>query len=151
MLAAFRLDHEGTVNFMTQVTRWEGPPPAFLSRRLRGRRVKAHQQERIALVNQHTRCTGPLKVCDASLYVFEYFLEMIRSAAEVHTDRLHCMLLAVMLGKPTFAYSTAYGKLEAVCEHSLKDRAHVQFVGDMRPSPSGARQLSLASAHVPQT
>jgi exopolysaccharide biosynthesis predicted pyruvyltransferase EpsI len=69
-----------------------------------------------------------VNVCDASVCQFEYFVEVIRSAAEVHTDRLHCMLLAAMLGKRVFAYSTAYGKLEAVYEHSVKEWAHVEFV-----------------------
>ena len=60
-------------------------------------------------------------------------MEIVRSAAEVHTDRLHCMLLAVMLGKPTFAYPTAYAKLEAVYAHSVRPWAHVEFVTELEP------------------
>jgi exopolysaccharide biosynthesis predicted pyruvyltransferase EpsI len=60
-------------------------------------------------------------------------MEIVRSAAEVHTDRLHCMLLAAMLGKPTFAYPTAYTKLEAVYAHSVRQWAHVQFVTELEP------------------
>ena len=70
--------------------------------------------EWINQVARNTRSAKPIKVCDASSLLLEYFLEIVRCAAEVHTDRLHCMLLAAMLGKPTFAYPTAYGKLEAV-------------------------------------
>lgn len=133
VLAAFRQDHEARVHIGTRRTRWENLLPFFVCSRLRNRRVSAHQKNRIALVTRHTRRTEPVRVCDASLSVFECFLEIVRSASEVHTDRLHCMLLAVMLGKPTFAYPTAYGKLESVYAHSLKGRAHVEFVEDAQP------------------
>lgn len=56
-----------------------------------------------------------------------YFFEILRGAKEVHTDRLHCML-AAMLEKPVFAYPTTFKKLESVYEHSLKDWAQVEFV-----------------------
>jgi exopolysaccharide biosynthesis predicted pyruvyltransferase EpsI len=59
-------------------------------------------------------------VRDAARDTVDVFVETVRDAAEVHTDRLHVMLLAVMLGKPVIAYQTLYGKLEAVYEHSLK-------------------------------
>ena len=84
-------------------------------------------------MNQGTRSTRPLRVCDASTYPLPYFLETVRSADEVHTDRLHVMLLAAMLGKPTFAYPTSFGKLEAIYEHSLKSWAHVEFIRDAKP------------------
>ena len=38
-----------------------------------------------------------------------------------------------MLGKPTFAYPTAYAKLEAVYAHSVRQWAHVQFVTELEP------------------
>lgn len=136
VLAAFRRDHEAVMHFGTRRTCWESLLPFFLCRRIRRRRVDSHRENRIALVTQHTRRTEPIRVCDASRDTFERFLEIVRSASEVHTDRLHCMLLAVMLGKPTFAYQTAFCKLEAICEHSLKGRAHVKFVTDAR-SPAG--------------
>ncbi len=150
VLAAFRRDHEAVVHFGTRRILWESLLPFFLCRRIRRRRVDTHREDRIALVTQHTRRAEPVRVCDASRDIFEHFLEIVRSAAEVHTDRLHCMLLAVMLGKPTFAYQTAYGKLEAICEHSLRGRAPVEFVKDTRSLPSGARRFPLASARVPQ-
>lgn len=55
-------------------------------------------------------------------------IEIVRSASEVRTDRLHCMLSAVMPGKPTLACPTAYGKLEGVYEHGVKPWAEVTFV-----------------------
>jgi exopolysaccharide biosynthesis predicted pyruvyltransferase EpsI len=69
-------------------------------------------------------------VCDVSSYPLPYFLETVRSAEEVHTDRLHVMLLAAMLGKRTFAYPTTFRKLEAVYEHSMQDWTHVEFIRD---------------------
>jgi len=49
----------------------------------------------------------------------------VRRSKEVHTDRLHAMLVSVMLGKPVFAYETLDQKLEAVYEHSLRGRPGV--------------------------
>lgn len=148
VLAAFRRDHEAVVHLGTRRTRWESLLPFFLCRRLRNQRVNTHRENRIALVTQHTRRVEPVRVCDASRDTFERFLEIVRSASEVHTDRLHCMLLAVMLGKPTFAYQTAFGKLEAICEHSVKGRAHVEFVNDASALPNRAGRHSPASAPV---
>jgi exopolysaccharide biosynthesis predicted pyruvyltransferase EpsI len=150
VLAAFRRDHEAVVHLGTHRTRWESLLPFFLCRRLRNRRMDAHREDRIALVTGHTRRAEPVRVCDASRCVFEYFLEIVRSACEVHTDRLHCMLLAVMLGKPTFAYQTAYRKLEAICEHSLKGRAHVEFVTDARSRAGDAERPAPTPACAPQ-
>ncbi|HON92319.1 MAG TPA: polysaccharide pyruvyl transferase family protein [Sedimentisphaerales bacterium] len=133
VLAAFRQDHEASMNRKSRMLRLSGLLPHFIWRRIRSRWTETHQQGRFAIVTRRAGKTDPLKVCDASLWVFECFLEIVRSASEVHTDRLHCMLLAVMLGKPTFAYPTAYGKLESVYAHSLKGRAHVEFVEDAQP------------------
>jgi exopolysaccharide biosynthesis predicted pyruvyltransferase EpsI len=151
VLAAFRRDHEAVVHVGTRRTRWESLLPFFLCRRIRRRRVDAHREDRIALVTQHTQRAEPMRVCDASRDIFERFLEIVRSASEVHTDRLHCMLLAVMLGKPTFAYQTAYGKLEAIYEHSIKDRAHVEVVRDAPVPPDRTGRPPLASAPAART
>jgi exopolysaccharide biosynthesis predicted pyruvyltransferase EpsI len=67
---------------------------------------------------------------DAPMMSFESFVESVRRASEVHTDRLHCMIMALLLGKQTFAYATAYSKLEGVYEHSIKSWADVTFVRD---------------------
>ncbi len=84
-----------------------------------------------AKVIQDMSSTRPLRVCDVSTYPLPYFLETVRSAHEVHTDRLHVMLVAAMLGKPTFAYGTCFRKLEAIYEHSVKSWAHVEFINDV--------------------
>jgi exopolysaccharide biosynthesis predicted pyruvyltransferase EpsI len=133
VLAAFRLDHEATMNLSGRMLRRENLLPPFISRRIRKRWIANHQQKRLALAARHASRTEPLKVCDASQCSFEYFIDLVRSASEVHTDRLHCLMLAVMLGKPTFAYPTAYRKIEAVYAHSLKGRAHVEFVEGTHP------------------
>jgi exopolysaccharide biosynthesis predicted pyruvyltransferase EpsI len=55
------------------------------------------------------------------------FLDLVRGAAEVHTNRLHVMIAACLLGKKTFGYATSYGKLEAVYDHSVRQWADVTF------------------------
>ncbi len=57
---------------------------------------------------------------DVSKNNFEYFVDRIRRASVVHTNRLHGMILAVLLGKPVVAYPTTFRKLEDVFEHSLR-------------------------------
>ena len=68
------------------------------------------------------------------------FYDIIRQAKEVHTDRLHVMLMAAMLGKRVIAYATSYGKLESVYERSLAGWADVTFrqTVDQRPVPTHA-------------
>ncbi len=146
VLAAFRADHEGAAGPAGRMGRYASLLPAFLSRRMKRRWAETRQREWIAQVARNTRSDKPIKVCDASKYVLEYFFEIVRCAAEVHTDRLHCMLLAAMLGKPTFAYPTAYGKLEAIYAHSVKDWAPVECVGGTEPaSRESAGQTAVAS------
>jgi len=128
VLAAFRNDFEGARKPGGRLRKWMRP---FVPRGLR--RVDriwrdASRRKKFLQAALHARSGLPLKRCDVSKYPLEYCMEIVRSAAEVHTDRLHVMLLAVMLGKPTVAYSTTYGKLEAVYAHSLKSWAQVEFV-----------------------
>jgi exopolysaccharide biosynthesis predicted pyruvyltransferase EpsI len=151
VLAAFRMDHEAAVNPLEKRTRWENLLPAGALRRIRSRRERLHRQEKIALVTRYTRRSEPVEYRDASQYLFEYFLEIVRSASEVHTDRLHCMLMAIMLGKPTFVYPTAYGKLEAIYAHSLQGRAPVEFVEGTRPVPNvGVKRSVQSREHIVQ-
>ncbi len=134
VLAAFRHDWEGSRSPTQRLGAWPHRLAPGLFRRIdRHWRVGARRRK-IALAERHRRSRLPLKVCDAAEFPLDYFIEIVRAAAEVHTDRLHAMLLAVMLGKTTFAYPTAYGKLEAVYEHSLKDWARIEFVRDARSS-----------------
>jgi len=128
ILAAFRSDHE---RFNLQKP-YMKCLRAFLPGRVIGRlerRSKANYLARkINMVRERATQQIPLRVGDVSGYDFESFVETIRRSKEVHTDRLHCLLLAVMLGKPSFAYPTSYGKLEAVYEYSLKPWADVTFM-----------------------
>jgi len=131
VLAAFRDDLEGARSRRVPWGRWTGLMPAYVQKKVEGHGRRVCRQSKIDHVVRRTRSTRPLRICDVSNYPFPYFLETIRSAQEVHTDRLHVMLMAAMLGKPTFAYTTAFGKLEAVYEHSVKDWARVEFVTDL--------------------
>lgn len=70
----------------------------------------------------------PLLKQDVSRQRFELFVEIIRAAREVHTDRLHVALLAAMLGKKVHAYQAARDKLERVFRHSLQGWADVNLV-----------------------
>lgn len=70
----------------------------------------------------------PVKACDVWQFDDEQYLNTICRAKEVHTDRLHVMIVSAMLGKKVFAYKTLYDKLENVYEYSLKDWADVTFV-----------------------
>lgn len=127
ILAAFRNDHEAFVSGSSN-SKWL---VKLLPKRLKHRiiRKRKSQNRSQKIYEAAKRCTPdiPLKVCDTSTLLLERFFEIVRSAKEVHTDRLHCLLLAIMLGKQVFAYPTSYGKLESVYEHSLKTWADVTF------------------------
>lgn len=58
----------------------------------------------------------------------EAYLETIRNAAWVCTDRLHVMIVASMLGKKVYAFPTAYGKLEHVYQTSMQEWANITFL-----------------------
>jgi exopolysaccharide biosynthesis predicted pyruvyltransferase EpsI len=70
----------------------------------------------------------PLQQNDVSRQRFEVFVETIRAARAIHTDRLHVLLLSAILGKKIFAYPTTHGKLEGVYQHSLASWADVTLV-----------------------
>lgn len=141
VLAVFRDDQEGSQHLQglwgRQARRWMPRLSARIGRHLRN----VSRQRKIAQVRRYTRSEKPLRICDVSQYPLEYFIEIIRSAAEVHTDRLHCMLMAAMLGKSTFAYPTTYAKLEAVYVHSVRAWAHVEFVAGTQEALLGAHPL----------
>ncbi|PIE20656.1 MAG: hypothetical protein CSA61_00380 [Neptuniibacter caesariensis] len=65
---------------------------------------------------------------DVARSVLPCFIENVHEAKCIHTDRLHCMILASLLSKPVMAYPTNYGKLEEVYRHSMKDWADVTFI-----------------------
>jgi len=127
-LAVFRADSEGYC-IADQRLQWLfRSMPEALSRRMDFRLKARSQASKIATAAERSAANGNLKVCDISRHTIPFFFELLRTAKTVHTDRLHCMLAAAMLGKRTFAYPTTYGKLEAVYEHSVKDWATVEFV-----------------------
>ena len=128
VLAAFRADNEGYCISNPRLKRFFESLPKAVSQRMDARLRARSQADKIATAAKISAAGDDLEVCDIARQTMPFFFEMLRSAREVHTDRLHCMLAAVMLGKRTFAYSTTYSKLEAVYEHSVKDWADVEFV-----------------------
>jgi exopolysaccharide biosynthesis predicted pyruvyltransferase EpsI len=69
------------------------------------------------------------------------FLEFIRTAPPIVTDRLHVGIGAALLGKTCALYDNSYGKNAAVFTHSLKYHfRHVGFVprGAQRPADAAA-------------
>jgi exopolysaccharide biosynthesis predicted pyruvyltransferase EpsI len=89
---------------------------------------KKKREEKISLADKHCQHGIKKLIQDASLANFEVFLDLILRAREVHTDRLHIMICAALLNKKIFAYSTNYGKLEAVYDQSMKGWANVTFI-----------------------
>ena len=128
VLAAFRIDHENCASPEWQRVLTRAFLPRALRSRLNRRRCNRCRRAKTREAAKRAAPGYPLRVADAALYDFDSFVDAVLRAAEVHTDRLHTMLLAVLLGKKVHAYSTAYGKLEAVYEHSLKGWANVEFV-----------------------
>lgn len=122
-LASFRRDLEASIAHSALAAYL----PKVFRKRVQRKAQARSWENRLAQVEKFRTKSVPLRVRDVSTFDFESFVERVRGAKEVHTDRLHCMLLAVLLEKPTFAYPTAYNKLEAVFEHSLKGWANVQF------------------------
>ena len=131
VLLAFRGDFEGLKKPPGRWGSWLHLVPSCLQQRIEGWDRTIRRQSKIARAVRGTHSLKPLRVCDVSTFPFPYFLETVRSAEEVHTDRLHVMLLAAMLGKPTFAYGTRFRKLENVYEHSVKSWARVEFIPDV--------------------
>lgn len=128
VLASFRGDHESALAPLSRNKLWKMWPVSSVTYRLQRHRQKQFHQARLKQVRGIARKDQPIIDCDAPLMSFESFVECVQRASEVHTDRLHCMILALLLGKEVFAYPTAYGKLEAVYEHSIKPWANVQLV-----------------------
>jgi len=127
VLASFRNDHESALNHRSRFSAFIESHDLPLSGRLRGWRERRRVSGRLAQVEKLRDRTVPLKVSDASLLGFESFVECVRRCREIHTDRLHGMLLAALLGKRIYGYPTSYGKLESVYHHSLRPWADVRF------------------------
>lgn len=128
VLAAFRDDREAAQS----CTSVFGIPRRLVSGRVYNWHVKrtASRVRDQKLARAEASVTGAmtLRKEDVSRHRFEVFVEIIRAAREVHTDRLHVALLAAMLGKKVHAYQTAHDKLERVYRHSLASWADVELV-----------------------
>ena len=143
VLAAFRHDDE----MMTGIEgKWIKNLQSLLSKKtfkkLTHWAKKRARQRRAHIASKLADSKLPLKEVDVSGLDFDNFVRMIRNSKEVHTDRLHTMILAAMLGKPVFAYETSHQKLEGVYEQSLKDWANVTFIS-LRGSEAGGHQSFL--------
>jgi polysaccharide pyruvyl transferase WcaK-like protein len=83
-------------------------------------RRRSHARHRTKQI-AHSLAGGlPVRVKDIPRACYDHFLETVRGASVVHTDRLHAMIVSTMLGKRIVAYDTLDSKLEAVYDHSLK-------------------------------
>lgn len=90
-------------------------------------RKKAKRRKLRAITNNYAK-DFPVRDIDIWLLEDEQYLQTICKAKQVHTNRLHVMIVSAMLGKKLFAYKTLYDKLENVYEHSIKGWADVTFV-----------------------
>lgn len=128
ILASFRNDHESALKRSSMgIFSKTWPFSSVFARYQRRQQNKLHQK-RLGTIRQMSGTKSVIMERDAPLMSFEAFVETVRRAGQVHTDRLHCMILAVLLGKEVFAYPTAYAKLEGVYEHSIKSWTTVHFV-----------------------
>ena len=129
VLAAFRRDHEVKCEAEEKRIRFIKP---LLSEKISKKLIhwvrKRAKRKKVLIAGNLADSKFPLKDIEVWRLDFDNYIDTIRRAKEVHTDRLHVMLFAAMLGKPIFAYETCYGKLETIYEHSLKGWANVTFI-----------------------
>jgi len=136
ILASFREDHESVMLRQKHNRLHEIWPFSSISWRFKHHQKKRFHFKRLGMVKKTAQSSLPLIVEDVSMMSFYSFVEYVSRADQVHTDRLHCMIMALLLGKEVFAYPTRYDKLEGVYEHSIKAWATVNFVdalGDFIP------------------
>jgi hypothetical protein len=125
-LAAFRSDHEGIRPFKHRLLQRAPWPLSSLHRRIRHKKDRNRIE---GLMNRVRALSGgmPILCEDVALRSFDSFVEKVSQASVVHTDRLHTMILGVLLGKEVIAYPTAYSKLEQVYDHSISTCQFVKF------------------------
>lgn len=127
-LISFRDDQEGNIRYTNLLGALRKYLPARIYNRVSRIESSLVKGRKIKVASQNADKHLPFLIREASKQSLEMFLETVRCAKEVHTDRLHVLLLAAMLGKKVFAYQAIYDKLENVYNHSLKDWADVTFV-----------------------
>lgn len=127
-VAIFRDDHEANLKYSAALRGIRGILPARIYDRLVRGQAGTAKARNLNIARRMADPDTKFVENDLSRQRFEVFVEGIRAARAVHTDRLHAMLLAAMLGKKIFAYPTAHGKLEGVYRHSLRGWADVTLV-----------------------
>ena len=127
VLACFRGDRESAFKRPVESKTFEFWPLTSLRFRILKYRRERYFFKRLEAVKRISQSSNVLE-SDVANMSFQFFVETVRRASEIHTDRLHCMILALLLGKKVYAYTTAYAKLESVYEHSIKTWSAVQFV-----------------------
>jgi exopolysaccharide biosynthesis predicted pyruvyltransferase EpsI len=128
-LATFRNDHETNLPYPHAWRLVSSILPTRFHRRAIRALASPVRRRKTEIAGAHNATTGfPLVCKDVAHEPFEAFVETVRAARDVHTDRLHTMLLAAMLGKRVFAYPTSHLKLESVYEYALKGWADVTLV-----------------------
>ncbi len=133
VLASFRQDLESAVR-LPEAKRPAGRGPfSSLFHHHEPVCQKGSYQMHVEMVREMTGTSQPVLEQDAPLMSFHSFVECVSRASQVHTDRLHCLIMALLLGKEVFAYPTAYAKLEGVYEHSIKPWAKVNFATPSSP------------------
>ncbi|MEZ5329499.1 MAG: polysaccharide pyruvyl transferase family protein [Verrucomicrobiales bacterium] len=130
VLASFRSDHEGVSEAKWNQRMGGVPGIQWIQNRLNRKRAHERLLARVESVKNRCGNDDQIIVEDVSSHSFDLFVERVRHARQVHTDRLHCMILALMLDKKVFAYQTSYRKLEAVSEFSLSQWGRIEFVNE---------------------
>lgn len=129
VLASFRRDHESASAFAQNnekgLTRYL--PNRVLKRRKARAAFFGRRAERHSFIKSTIEREIEILWRDVSLMDFRSFVHTVQKADAVHTDRLHCMIISVLLNKKTYAYGTSYGKLESIYNHSIKDWHLVEF------------------------
>jgi exopolysaccharide biosynthesis predicted pyruvyltransferase EpsI len=129
ILMAFRRDHEASPD---TVERCIKPLKAFLPVKMFEKITrwckKRSKQRKIRAAQKLSNDNLPFRDENIWRMAFEDYVETLKRAKEVHTDRLHVMILGAMQGKKIYGYPTSYGKLNNIYEHSLKGWADVKFV-----------------------
>lgn len=129
ILTVFRRDHEARPGIEERCIKPLKPIlPDKISKKLTRWSQKQSKQRKIRTAHKLSNNKLILRDEDVWRMDFDNYVETIRRAKEVHTDRLHVMILGAMLGKKIYGYPTSYGKLNNVYEHSLKGWADVEFV-----------------------
>jgi exopolysaccharide biosynthesis predicted pyruvyltransferase EpsI len=110
ILASFRRDHESALKRSSMENYSKTWLVSSIFSRYQHLRYSKFHLFRLRKIRQICGAKSAVIERDAPLMSFEVFVETVRRASQVHTDRLHCMIMALLLGKEVFAYPTAYAK-----------------------------------------